>query len=211
MELFRESLLLETGKRVSVANSGSTIEKNRARMESIYLNEVRGSLEKEFDYPNPMQVPNLEKISVNVGLGESLTNKNAIEAMVDDITMIIGQKPVVTRAKISIANFNLREGMRVGVKATLRSKRMWDFFDRLVNLSLPRIRDFRGVSSKSFDGNGNFTMGIKEQIIFPEINYDKIDKIRGLNITICTSARNNVEALELLKNFNMPFSETNTN
>ena len=127
MELFRESLLLETGKRVSVANSGSTIEKNRARMESIYLNEVRGSLEKEFDYPNPMQVPNLEKISVNVGLGESLTNKNAIEAMVDDITMIIGQKPVVTRAKISIANFNLREGMRVGVKATLRSKRMWDF------------------------------------------------------------------------------------
>jgi len=206
MELFRESLLLETGKRVSVANSGSTIEKNRARMESIYLNEVRGSLEKEFDYPNPMQVPNLEKISVNVGLGESLTNKNAIEAMVDDITMIIGQKPVVTRAKISIANFNLREGMRVGVKATLRSKRMWDFFDRLVNLSLPRIRDFRGVDINSFDGQGNYNLGILEHIIFPEIDYGKVDRIRGFQVTMVTSTKSDQEALRLLQLLGMPFT-----
>ncbi len=206
MELFRESLLLEIGKRVSVANSGSTIEKNRTRMENIYLNEVRGSLEKEFDYPNPMQVPNLEKISVNVGLGESLTNKNAIEAMVDDITMIIGQKPVVTRAKISIANFNLREGMRVGVKATLRSKRMWDFFDRLVNLSLPRIRDFRGVDINSFDGQGNYNLGILEHIIFPEIDYGKVDRIRGFQVTMVTSTKSDQEALRLLQLLGMPFT-----
>ena len=206
MELFRESLLLEIGKRVSVANSGSTIEKNRTRMENIYLNEVRGSLEKEFDYPNPMQVPNLEKISVNVGLGESLTNKNAIEAMVDDITMIIGQKPVVTRAKISIANFNLREGMRVGVKATLRSKRMWDFFDRLVNLSLPRIRDFRGVDINSFDGQGNYNLGIVEHIIFPEIDYGKVDRIRGFQVTMVTSTKSDQEALRLLQLLGMPFT-----
>jgi large subunit ribosomal protein L5 len=206
MELSRESLLLETGKRVSVANSGSTIEKNRTRMENIYLNEVRGSLEKEFDYPNPMQVPNLEKISVNVGLGESLTNKNAIEAMVDDITMIIGQKPVVTRAKISIANFNLREGMRVGVKATLRSDRMWDFFDRLVNLSLPRIRDFRGVDINSFDGQGNYNLGIVEHIIFPEIDYGKVDRIRGFQVTMVTSVNSDQEALRLLQLLGMPFT-----
>lgn len=206
MELSRESLLLETGKRVSVANSGSTIEKNRTRMENIYLNEVRGSLEKEFDYPNPMQVPSLEKISVNVGLGESLTNKNAIEAMVDDITMIIGQKPVVTRAKISIANFNLREGMRVGVKATLRSKRMWDFFDRLVNLSLPRIRDFRGVDINSFDGQGNYNLGILEHIIFPEIDYGKVDRIRGFQVTMVTSTKSDQEALRLLQLLGMPFT-----
>ena len=206
MELSRESLLLETGKRVSVANSGSTIEKNRTRMENIYLNEVRGSLEKEFDYPNPMQVPSLEKISVNVGLGESLTNKNAIEAMVDDITMIIGQKPVVTRAKISIANFNLREGMRVGVKATLRSKRMWDFFDRLVNLSLPRIRDFRGVDINSFDGQGNYNLGIVEHIIFPEIDYGKVDRIRGFQVTMVTSTKSDQEALRLLQLLGMPFT-----
>lgn len=206
MELFRESLLLEIGKRVSVANSGSTIEKNRTRMENIYLNEVRGSLEKEFDYPNPMQVPSLEKISVNVGLGESLTNKNAIEAMVDDITMIIGQKPVVTRAKISIANFNLREGMRVGVKATLRSKRMWDFFDRLVNLSLPRIRDFRGVDINSFDGQGNYNLGIVEHIIFPEIDYGKVDRIRGFQVTMVTSTKSDQEALRLLQLLGMPFT-----
>tara|TARA_Y100001949_G_scaffold151229_1_gene136865 strand:- start:245 stop:829 length:585 start_codon:yes stop_codon:yes gene_type:complete len=189
-----------------VANSGSTIEKNRTRMENIYLNEVRGSLEKEFDYPNPMQVPNLEKISVNVGLGESLTNKNAIEAMVDDITMIIGQKPVVTRAKISIANFNLREGMRVGVKATLRSKRMWDFFDRLVNLSLPRIRDFRGVDINSFDGQGNYNLGILEHIIFPEIDYGKVDRIRGFQVTMVTSTKSDQEALRLLQLLGMPFT-----
>lgn len=206
MELFRESLLLEIGKRVSVANSGSTVEKNRTRMENIYLNEVRGSLEKEFDYPNPMQVPSLEKISVNVGLGESLTNKNAIEAMVDDITMIIGQKPVVTRAKISIANFNLREGMRVGVKATLRSKRMWDFFDRLVNLSLPRIRDFRGVDINSFDGQGNYNLGIVEHIIFPEIDYGKVDRIRGFQVTMVTSTKSDQEALRLLQLLGMPFT-----
>ena len=177
------------------------------RMQSIYIEEVKNKLMDEFGYKNQMQIPKMLKIDVNVGMGESLTNKNAIEAMIGDLTLITGQKPVVTRAKLSIANFNLREGMRVGIKATLRSKRMWDFWDRLVNLSLPRIRDFRGISSKSFDGNGNYNLGIKEHIIFPEIDYGKVDKIRSFQLTIATSAKTDQEGFRLLQLLGMPFME----
>ena len=146
-----------------------------------------------------------------MGIGEAKEDSKILDKAQNELTLISGQKAVKTNAKKAIAGFKIREGMPLGVSVTLRNKIMYEFLDRLINIAIPRIRDFRGVSLKSFDGNGNFTMGIKEQIIFPEINYDKIDKIRGLNITICTSARNNAEALELLKNFNMPFSETNTN
>ena len=147
--------------------SKSTIESKMTRIQQLYNDEVKTQLQEEFGYKNIMQIPKIEKININVGMGESLNNKNAIEAMQGDLTLIAGQKPVVTKAKISIANFNLREGMRIGLRVTLRSKRMWDFWDRLVNLSLPRIRDFRGLSRNSFDGNGNYNLGITEHIIFP--------------------------------------------
>ena len=176
-------------------------------MQSVYLNEVKAKLTDEFGYKNQMEIPKMLKIAVNVGMGESLTNKNAIESMLGDLTLITGQKPVVTKAKISIANFNLREGMRVGIKVTLRSKRMWDFWDRLVNLSLPRIRDFRGISANSFDGNGNYNLGIREHIIFPEIDYGKVDKIRSFQITIATSAKTDQEGYKLLQLLGMPFME----
>tara|TARA_B100001029_G_scaffold120057_1_gene99655 strand:+ start:6 stop:581 length:576 start_codon:yes stop_codon:yes gene_type:complete len=176
-------------------------------MQSVYLNEVKAKLTEEFGYKNQMEIPKMQKIAVNVGMGESLTNKNAIESMLGDLTLITGQKPVVTKAKISIANFNLREGMRVGIKVTLRSKRMWDFWDRLVNLSLPRIRDFRGISANSFDGNGNYNLGIREHIIFPEIDYGKVDKIRSFQITIATSAKTDQEGYKLLQLLGMPFME----
>ena len=177
------------------------------RMQSLYLEEVKSKLMEEFGYKNQMQIPKMLKISINVGMGESLTNKNAIESMLGDLTTIAGQRPVVTRAKISIANFNLREGMRVGIKTTLRSKRMWDFWDRLVNLSLPRIRDFRGISANSFDGNGNYNLGIKEHIIFPEIDYGKVDKIRSFQLTVATSAKTDQEGFKLLQLLGMPFME----
>ena len=185
------------------------VENTSPGMLSLYNGEVKSKLMEEFGYKNQMQIPKMLKISVNVGMGESLTNKNAIESMLGDLTLITGQKPVVTRAKISIANFNLREGMRVGIKATLRSKRMWDFWDRLVNLSLPRIRDFRGISANSFDGNGNYNLGIKEHIIFPEIDYGKVDKIRSFQITIATSAKTDQEGYKLLQLLGMPFTEVN--
>ena len=178
------------------------------RMQSVYINDVKDKLMEEFGYKNQMEIPKMLKIAVNVGMGESLTNKNAIESMLGDLTMITGQKPVVTRAKLSIANFNLREGMRVGIKVTLRSKRMWDFWDRLVNLSLPRIRDFRGIPGKSFDGRGNFNFGVKEQIIFPEVEYDKIDKVRGLDICVTTSASNDGEARAILESYRFPFKKS---
>ena len=177
------------------------------RMQSLYLNDVKDKLMEEFGYKNQMEIPKMLKIAVNVGMGESLTNKNATESMLGDLTMITGQKPVVTRAKLSIANFNLREGMRVGIKVTLRSKRMWDFWDRLVNLSLPRIRDFRGISANSFDGNGNYNLGIKEHIIFPEIDYGKVDKIRSFQLTVATSAKTDQEGFKLLQLLGMPFME----
>ena len=179
------------------------------RMQSIYLNEVKDKLMDEFGYKNQMEIPKMLKIAVNVGMGESLTNKNAIESMLGDLTIITGQKPVVTKAKLSIANFNLREGMRVGIKVTLRSKKMWDFWDRLVNLSLPRIRDFRGISPNSFDGNGNYNLGIKEHIIFPEINFDKVEKIRGMDITIVTESKSQENTIFLLKEFNFPIIKSN--
>ena len=192
-----------------MANSKGTIESDMTRIQKLYNDEVKSKLREEFGYKNIMQIPKIEKINVNVGMGESLNNKNAIEAMQGDLTLITGQKPVVTRAKISIANFNLREGMRIGLRVTLRSKRMWDFWDRLVYLSLPRIRDFRGLSRKSFDGNGNYNLGITEHIIFPEIDYGKVDKIRGFQITIVTSAKNDQEGLRLLQLLGMPFVEVN--
>ena len=189
--------------------SKSTIESKITRIQKLYNDEVKTQLQEEFGYKNIMQIPKIEKININVGMGESLNNKNAIEAMQGDLTLIAGQKPVVTKAKISIANFNLREGMRIGLRVSLRSKRMWDFWDRLVNLSLPRIRDFRGLSRNSFDGNGNYNLGITEHIIFPEIDYGKVDKIRGFQITIVTSAKNDQEGLRLMQLLGMPFVEVN--
>ena len=192
-----------------MADTNNTIQSTAPRVQKIYRGEVKSKLKEEFGYDNVMQIPKIEKIAVNVGMGESLNNKNAIEAMAGDLTLITGQKPVVTKAKISIANFSLREGMRIGLRVTLRSKRMWDFWDRLVNLSLPRIRDFRGLSRNSFDGHGNYNLGITEHIIFPEIDYGKVDKIRGFQITIVTSAKNDQEGLRLLQLLGMPFVEGN--
>jgi len=176
------------------------------RLKEHYLAELRGSLTETFGYANPMQVPRLDKIVVNMGVGEAVGDSKKIRGAVDDMTRITGQKPVVTRAKLSISTYKLREGMPIGVKVTLRRDRMYEFLDRLVNVALPRVRDFRGLSSRSFDGRGNFSMGLKEQIVFPEIDYDQVDVIRGMDIVICTTAKTDEEALILLKGFNMPFS-----
>jgi len=159
----------------------------------------------EFKYANPMQVPRLEKIVINMGVGEAVQDIKKMDAAVAELTAISGQKPIVIRSKKAIANFKLRRGLPIGCKVTLRGARMYEFLDRLVTIALPRVRDFRGVSPKSFDGRGNFAMGLKEQIVFPEINYDKIDAVRGMDIIICTTARTNEEAKALLKGFNMPF------
>ncbi|MEE8574009.1 MAG: 50S ribosomal protein L5 [Thermodesulfobacteriota bacterium] len=175
------------------------------RIKETFKNEVTPKLMKDFNYTTVMQVPKLEKIVINMGLGEAVKEIKVIDAGVRDITQIAAQKPIVTRAKKSIAVYKLREGMPIGVMVTLRGKRMYEFYDRLVNFSLPRIRDFRGISDKSFDGRGNYTLGIKEQIIFPEIEYDKIDKIRGMNITINTTANTDEEGKALLKHMGMPF------
>jgi large subunit ribosomal protein L5 len=176
-----------------------------ARLKEVYKKTVAPALVKEFGYTNPMQVPVITKIVVNMGVGEASQNSKLMAGALTDMATITGQKPVTTRARKSIANFKLRDGMPVGCRVTLRGDQMWEFFDRLVNVSLPRIRDFKGVSPKSFDGRGNYTLGIKEQIIFPEIEYDKVDKIRGMDITICTSANTNEEGRMLLKQFSMPF------
>lgn len=176
-----------------------------ARLKEIYKKTVAPAMVKEFGYTNPMQVPVITKIVVNMGVGEASQNSKLMAGALADMTSITGQKPVTTRARKSIANFKLRDGMPVGCRVTLRGEQMWEFFDRLVNVSLPRIRDFKGVSPKSFDGRGNYTLGIKEQIIFPEIEYDKVDKVRGMDITICTSANTNEEGRALLKQFSMPF------
>jgi len=176
-----------------------------ARLKDIYKETVAPALKTEFGYTNPMQIPAISKIVVNMGCGEASQNSKLIEGALTDMTAITGQKPVITRARKSIANFKLRDGMPVGCRVTLRGEQMWEFLDRLVNIALPRIRDFKGVSPKSFDGRGNFTLGIKEQIIFPEIEYDKVDKVRGMDITICTTANTNDEGRALLKQFSMPF------
>ena len=177
-----------------------------ARLKEKYNQEVSKALMEKFGYKNVMQLPKLEKIVLNMGLGEALANSKAMDNAVEDMTIIVGQKPVITRAKKSIAGFKLREGMPIGVKVTLRGERMYEFLDRLISIALPRMRDFRGINPKSFDGRGNYTMGIKEQLIFPEIEYDKVDKIRGMDITVVTSAPTDEEAFELLKQLGMPFS-----
>ncbi len=170
-----------------------------------YKNEIVPKLREKFGYQNVMQVPKIEKIVLNMGLGEAIKNAKIIESASAELSLITGQKPIVTRSKKSIAAFKLREGMPIGCTVTLRKDKMWDFLNRLVNISLPRIRDFRGISGKAFDGKGNYTLGIKEQIIFPEIQYDKIDKIKGMNVTFVTSAKTDEEGKELLRLFGMPF------
>ncbi len=176
-----------------------------ARLKAYYDKEVIPALMKEFGYRNRMQVPRIEKIIVNMGLGEAIQNVKILESASAEIALITGQKPIITKARKSIATFKLREGMSIGCCVTLRAERMYEFFDRLVNVALPRVRDFRGISPKSFDGRGNFAMGLKEQIIFPEIDYDKIDKIKGMNVVIVTNAKTDDEARYLLKLMGMPF------
>ena len=176
-----------------------------SRLKDKYQKEVVPALIEKFGYKNKMQVPKLEKVTIKMGLGEAVQNPKAVDAAVNDLKVITGQKPVVTRAKKSVAAFKLRAGMQIGAKVTLRGQRMYDFVDKLVNVVLPRVRDFRGVSLKSFDGRGNYTLGIKEQIIFPEIDYDKVDKVRGMDVTFVTTAKNDEEAGELLRLLGMPF------
>lgn len=171
-----------------------------------YLEEVAPALQKEFGYANSMQVPRLQKIVINIGLGEALQNAKALDAAVGDLSLIAGQKPIVTRAKRSIAQFRLRTGNAIGVKVTLRGERMWDFLERLIRVSLPRIRDFRGVPSRSFDGRGNYSLGLREQLAFPEIDYDKVDRLRGLEVSIVTSATTDEESKRLLALLGMPFA-----
>lgn len=175
------------------------------RLKEIYLKQVVPQLVKKFGYRNVMEVPRLEKITLNMGLGEAIQNIKIIDSAVEELSLIAGQRAVVTKAKRSIAAFKLREGMPIGVMVTLRRERMYEFFDKLVNIALPRVRDFRGVSPKAFDGRGNYTLGIREQIIFPEINFDKIDKVKGLNVSIVTTAKTDEEGRELLQLLGMPF------
>jgi large subunit ribosomal protein L5 len=182
-------------------------EKTAPRMQGLYSQKAVPALKEKFGYTNPMQVPRIEKIVVNMGLGEAVGNPKLIDSAVSELGSITGQKAVITRAKKSIAGFKLREGMPIGAMVTLRRTHMWEFLDRLINLSLPRVRDFRGISGRAFDGSGNYTLGLKEQIVFPEIDFDKVDKVKGLNITVVTSARSNEEAKELLSALGMPFPE----
>ena len=177
-----------------------------ARLQDHYKKVVRDALTKEFGYTNPMQVPKLDKIVINMGVGEATADSKKINLAVAELTAIAGQKPVITKARKSIATFKLREGMAIGCKVTLRKQHMYEFLDRLVNIALPRVRDFRGISGKSFDGRGNYTLGLKEQLVFPEIDYDKVDKVRGMDIVICTTAKTDAEAKALLKGFDMPFN-----
>ncbi|MDT8902675.1 50S ribosomal protein L5 [Anaeroselena agilis] len=177
-----------------------------ARLKEKYLNEVAPAMMTKFGYKNVMEIPRVEKVIVNMGVGEAVANPKVLDAAVNDLMTIVGQRPVVTRAKKSIAAFKIRQGMAIGTKVTLRGERMYQFLDKLLNVALPRVRDFRGVSPKSFDGRGNYTLGIKEQLIFPEIDYDKVDKVRGMDIIVVTTAKTDEEARELLKLMGMPFS-----
>jgi large subunit ribosomal protein L5 len=171
-----------------------------------YEKEIKPQLMKELGLENVMRLPRVTKVVINMSVGEAVSDSKKLQIAVEELTAISGQKPIITKAKKSIAGFKLREGMSIGAKVTLRSDRMYEFLDRLVNIAMPRIRDFRGLSSRSFDGNGNYSLGIKEQIVFPEINYDKVDKVRGFDITVCTTAQNDKEALALLKAMNFPFT-----
>ena len=177
-----------------------------ARLRDYFQSEIRPKLMERMNYSNGMQVPKVDKIVLNMGVGEASQDRKKIESAVEEMSLIAGQKPVITHARRSIAAFKLREGMIVGCKVTLRGDRMYEFLDRLINVALPRVRDFRGIPPNSFDGRGNFALGIKEQIIFPEINYDRVDQIRGMDVVICTTANTDTEARELLKEFNMPFN-----
>jgi large subunit ribosomal protein L5 len=177
------------------------------RLQELYEKAVRPTLMQEFGYKNPMQAPRLEKIVVNMGIGEAVQDSKKAEAAANDLSAITGQHPVITRAKRSIATFKLRKGMPIGCKVTLRGQRMYEFLDRLITVALPRVRDFRGISGKSFDGRGNFALGLKEQIVFPEIDYDRVDAVRGMDIVVVTTARSDAEAKALLKAFDMPFAD----
>ena len=178
-----------------------------SRLKETYLNEIKDAMQKKFEYKNEMQIPKLDKIVINMGVGEAKENRKVLDTAVKDLETITGQKAVVTRAKNSVANFKLREGQPIGCKVTLRGEKMYEFLDRLVNLALPRVRDFRGVNPNAFDGRGNYALGIKEQIIFPEIEYDKVDKVRGMDIICVTTAQTDEEARELLTLFGMPYSK----
>ena len=184
----------------------TTVEKVNPRLKQRYRDEIAGALKEQFNYTNPMQIPRLSKIVVNIGLGEALQNPKAVDAAVGDLAAITGQKPVTTKAKRSIAQFRVRTGNPIGVKVTLRGERMWDFMERLTRLALPRIRDFRGVPGKSFDGRGNYSLGMREQLAFPEIDYDKVDRLRGLEISIVTTAKTDEESKKLLELLGMPFA-----
>lgn len=190
-------------KAISLAAGEKYVPRARKRYDDV----VRKQLMEQFKYQNPMQVPKLDKIVINMGVGETTADTKKIQSAVRDLTLISGQKPIVTKARIAISNFKVREGMPLGAKVTLRKERMYEFLDRLVTVALPRVRDFRGVSAKSFDGRGNFSMGLKEHIVFPEIDYDKIDAVWGMDITICTTARTDEEAKALLSGFQMPFAK----
>lgn len=177
-----------------------------ARLMAQYQDEIRGKLKDQIGYKNPMQIPKLEKIVLNMAVGKAVQDSKKLQTAVAEMTLITGQKPYICRARKSVANFKLREGMPIGCKVTMRGKRMYEFLDRLVTIALPRVRDFRGISAKSFDGRGNYAMGLKEQIVFPEISYDDVDEIRGMDIIICTTAKTDAEAKALLEQFRMPFA-----
>ena len=176
-----------------------------ARLQEHYAKTLREALTKEFSYKNAFEVPKLEKVVINMGVGEAVNDRKAVDGAAAELAAITGQKPVITKSRVSIATFKLREGMSIGAKVTLRRDRLYEFIDRLVNIALPRVRDFRGLNGKSFDGRGNFAMGLKEQIVFPEIDYDKVDQVRGMDIIICTTAKTDAEAKALLRAFDFPF------
>ena len=178
-----------------------------SRLKETYLNEIKDAMQKKFEYKNEMQIPKLDKIVINMGVGEAKENRKVLDTAVKDLETITGQKAVVTRAKNSVANFKLREGQPIGCKVTLRGEKMYEFLDRLVNLALPRVRDFRGVSNNSFDGRGNYTLGVKEQLIFPEIDFDKVNKLRGMDIVFVTTAKSNEESFDLLNGLGIPFKK----
>ena len=180
---------------------------NLPRLQALYVEKILPELQKSYGYSNPMQVPKLEKIVINMGLGQAVDDSKVIDIAVNEIAQISGQRPIVTRSRKSIAGFKLRQNLPIGAKVTLRKQRMFEFLDRLVNIAMPRIRDFRGISPKSFDGRGNYTFGIKEQLVFPEIVYDKVDKVRGMDITFITTAKTDEEAKALLAGFNLPFAK----
>jgi len=188
-----------------MANAAAAIKKSAPRLKELYFASIVDQMQKEFGYANPMQVPRLEKIVLNMGVGEGTQDQKRVLKAAEELTLITGQKAVLTKSKKSIATFKLRQNLAIGCMVTLRAEKMYEFLDRLINIALPRVRDFRGVSGRSFDGRGNYSLGLKEQFVFPEINYDRVEHVQGMDIVICTSAKNDKEAKALLKAFNMPF------